>query len=539
MTETESQLKRYQTLINNVRDGIHVMDIQGNIVEVNDAFCDMLGYTQEQARKLNVADWNSQWSKEELLAIFKNLVGKKARFETMHRRKDGTLINVEVSTNGVTIEGQTYFFASSRDITERKHLEHGLRLLQYSVDHAQDAIFRLNQKAEIVYVNDAACKHLGYSQDELLKLSLFDINADFSPERWAVHWENIVNTGAKRFETHQKRKDGTLVPVEVVANCIEIDGEFIFTSFVRDITERNQTEEILRLTQFVTDQAPDCIIWVDEKARIVYANEAACREYGYTNEAMLSLFIPGIDPGTRIDRWPDHWQMLRQKGHLTIETTHQRKDGSIFPVEISANFISFENKEYNVAFMRDSTERKRAEEEIHNLAFYDSLTKLPNRRLLLDRLNLALSVSARNHQYGALLFIDLDRFKALNDTLGHDYGDLLLIEVGERIKSCVREVDTVARFAGDEFVIVLEVAGTEMDDASQNIAHVAERIRASLAAPYSLKEHTHHGSSSIGVCLFKNHEKSVDELIKCADIAMYQAKNSGRNKVRFFDHFIQ
>ncbi len=313
--------------------------------------------------------------------------------------------------------GRVWFF---RDVTERKKLERSLRLTQFTVDWAQDAIFRIDQNARIQYVNIAACQHLGYFEDELLMLSVPDINPDFSPETWADHWKDITNVGWKRFETHHKRKDGTLVPVEIVANFINLEGEFIFFSFVRNISERKQ-----------------------------------------------------------------------------------------------------------------------AEEEIRNLAFYDSLTKLPNRRLLLDRLSVALLASAREHQYGALLFLDMDRFKMINDMLGHDYGDLLLIEVATRIKSCVREVDTVARFAGDEFIVLLEETGVKAEDASQNIAHVTEKIRASLAAPYQLKEHTHHGSSSIGVCLFKGHEKSVAELIKCADIAMYQAKNSGRNTVRFFDPLMQ
>ncbi|MEI7842264.1 MAG: EAL domain-containing protein [Gallionellaceae bacterium] len=187
----------------------------------------------------------------------------------------------------------------------------------------------------------------------------------------------------------------------------------------------------------------------------------------------------------------------------------------------------------------DVSERKLAEQEIRNLAFYDTLTKLPNRRLLMDRLLLALTGSARTAQYGAVLFLDMDRFKTLNDTLGHDCGDLLLIEVAARIQGCVRSIDTVARLGGDEFVVLLEEVDESPREASQKVAHIAEKIRAALAVPYQLKGNEQHSSPSIGVSLFLGVEQAVDVILKQADMAMYQAKDSGRNAVRFFDPIMQ
>lgn len=192
-----------------------------------------------------------------------------------------------------------------------------------------------------------------------------------------------------------------------------------------------------------------------------------------------------------------------------------------------------------VAIFSDITERKRSEEEIRNMAFYDALTQLPNRRLFLDRLRNALAISARSGAIGALLFIDLDRFKVLNDTLGHDYGDQLLIEVANRIRACVRETDTVARLGGDEFVVVLEDIGGNQDEASYRAGLVAEKIRDALSRVYQLKDHQHFSSSSIGVEMFYDGSDSMDELIKHADVAMYQAKNAGRNTVRFYDPTLQ
>lgn len=198
-----------------------------------------------------------------------------------------------------------------------------------------------------------------------------------------------------------------------------------------------------------------------------------------------------------------------------------------------------------VGVSRDISERKKAEEKIRNLAFYDTLTNLPNRRLLFDRLGQIRSASKRTGRYAALIFLDLDNFKPLNDTHGHDVGDLLLIEVARRITSCVREVDTVSRFGGDEFIIMLSELTSEKDSSLAQARMVAEKIRVTLAAPYLLtvrhegdpaaRTVEHHCTSSMGVVLFINHEASHDDLIKWADMAMYQAKEAGRNRIHFFE----
>ncbi len=192
-----------------------------------------------------------------------------------------------------------------------------------------------------------------------------------------------------------------------------------------------------------------------------------------------------------------------------------------------------------IVLSRDITERRNAEEEIRQLAFYDALTQLPNRRLLMDRLQTAMAFSARTRFFGALLFLDMDRFKTINDTLGHDHGDLMLIEVARRIQSCLRDADTVARLGGDEFVVILYELDGSADVAARRAAQVAEKIRIALAAPYQLNDHERYSSPSIGVCMYLGNEVAADELLKCADVAMYKAKDDGRNLVRFFGHAMQ
>lgn len=197
---------------------------------------------------------------------------------------------------------------------------------------------------------------------------------------------------------------------------------------------------------------------------------------------------------------------------------------------INRNFLE------NIKLRHDAVER---EDEIKQLAFYDQLTNLPNRRLLLDRLEQALTVSARSGRRGALLFLDLDYFKMLNDTLGHDMGDLLLKKVAERLLSCVRESDTVARLGGDEFVVMLEDLSEDVGEATKQAGKVADLIIETLNIPYMLNTLEHNSTPSIGIALFGEHGSSHEELLKHADIAMYQAKKAGRNVVRHFDFRMQ
>jgi diguanylate cyclase (GGDEF)-like protein/PAS domain S-box-containing protein len=192
----------------------------------------------------------------------------------------------------------------------------------------------------------------------------------------------------------------------------------------------------------------------------------------------------------------------------------------------------------------DITERKQMEEQVRQMAFYDTLTQLPNRRLLNDRLSQTMAANKRSGCYGAVMFLDLDNFKPLNDTHGHEVGDLLLIEVANRLKACVREMDTVARFGGDEFVVIASELDTDQAESAAQAGIIAEKIRTALADPYRLTL-THEGktdvsiehrcTASIGVALFINHETSQDDILKWADMAMYRAKEAGRNAIRFHE----
>jgi diguanylate cyclase (GGDEF)-like protein/PAS domain S-box-containing protein len=260
-------------------------------------------------------------------------------------------------------------------------------------------------------------------------------------------------------------------------------------------------------------------------------------EFGKTYEAFLQFVhpddTPAVEEAVRI--------ALEQDKPYSIDYRIRRRDGTVRHVHAQGEVHrDAEGRPLRMmGTVQDITERKHAEEEINNLAYYDVLTGLPNRRLFMDRFRVALAHSARSRHYGALLFLDMDKFKTINDTLGHAYGDMLLVEVAQRIRHGVREVDTVARLGGDEFAVLIEELGTKEDAAMRKLALIADKIRAVLATPYWIKDSEYRSSTSIGVCLYLGTGEPMEVLLKHADIAMYQAKSAGRNAVRFFDPFMQ
>ena len=295
--------------------------------------------------------------------------------------------------------------------------------------------------------------------------------------------------------------------------------------------------------------ASDGVQIVDAQGRLVEVNDRFCALLGFTRDELLAMSDEQWSA-----RWPDQTiqgssllRLLDQTAATTAEARLQHKDGRILHVE--ANFSSFnlDDGRFLCASIRDVTDRKAATERIEQLAFYDPLTKLPNRRLMLDRLSQALASSSRHHRFGAVMMIDMDDFKTLNDTHGHDIGDRFLVEVAVRLRGCLREGDTAARLGGDEFVVILE--GLEgASGAAIATETVAEKILDSLRQPYQLElgnqqreaaQRSYYCTSSIGITLFLEQTLSVDELMKRADTAMYQAKAAGRNTLRFFDPQMQ
>ena len=306
---------------------------------------------------------------------------------------------------------------------------------------------------------------------------------------------------------------------------------------------QNEQEEFFRL---IVENVDDLLVVLDLKGRRLYNSPSYAKLFGSVDGMKNTNSFAEVHP--------DDQQRVRKAFSDTVKTGRSNRltyrfvaaDGSIHFMESCGDLIrSSQGQPLRVVVVsRDITKRLKEEDDIRFLAFYDALTQLPNRRLLNDRLDQAMAASKRSKRHGALMFIDLDNFKPINDTHGHGAGDILLAQVARRIVSCVREMDTVARFGGDEYVVLLSELNTDKAKSTEQSKKVAEKIRIKLAMPYEIKfkdekgaEKTvsHDCTASIGVVLFLNHEVSPEVILKWADMMMYQAKEAGRNTVRFYE----
>lgn len=304
---------------------------------------------------------------------------------------------------------------------------------------------------------------------------------------------------------------------------------------------QEEREAALRIAAiaFETDEG---MLVTDKNGAIIRINQAFTRITGYGVDETIGKNPSMLKSGRQDEEfYRKMWESLRNTNSWQGEIWNQRKNGEIYPEWLNVTAVIGKDGEVTnyVGTFVDFTERKKAENEIHMLAYYDTLSQLPNRRMLLDRLRQAVSSSVRNGTGGALLFIDLDNFKTLNDTKGHGIGDLLLIEVSKRLQACVREGDTLARFGGDEFVLLLEGLSDDRAHAAAQAQAVGEKVLEELSRPYILEGNEFHSSSSMGITLFINYRDKLDDLLKQADTAMYEAKKSGRNTLRFFDPVMQ
>jgi diguanylate cyclase (GGDEF)-like protein/PAS domain S-box-containing protein len=333
----------------------------------------------------------------------------------------------------------------------------------------------------------------------------------------------------------------------------------IFNNMVKEIQQHNLTleQKIIDRTQALQENENKLNLILDNVDAYIYLKDLNSN-FLYVNQSIRNLLGKSLDnfigkndydifdPETA-KRLLDNDVLVFQTGEKNISEESITDSSGHITKTLLAIKIPLKREDGTIyalcGISTDITARKQAEEEIRALAFYDTLTHLPNRRLLSDRLLQAQNLSKRSGYYGAVLFMDLDNFKPLNDTYGHTIGDLLLIQVAQRIRSSVRESDTVARFGGDEFIVLLSELSKEMNDAIEQVKIIAEKIRHSLSHPYFLKIHSdtieeriveHHCSASIGCTLFLNHDLTQDEIFNQADSAMYTAKESGRNRVHFY-----
>ncbi len=417
-------------------------------------------------------------------------------------------------------------------------------------ESSRDAITLTSQKGHFIGGNKAAFDLFGCrNKQEFISLSVADASPEFQPDgrRSSEKVQELVDTairqGACAFEWVHRRVDGSEFFADIVLSGVEYDDAPAVQASVRDITDRKQADAQLRNLSLAVEQSPVSIIITNLRAEIEYVNETFVQKSGFSREEVIGQNPKILQSGaTPQQTFAELWDTLNQGLAWKGELYNKSKDGSelieqciITPIRQADGSIS-----HYVAVNEDITAQKAAAEQIEKLAFYDPLTNLPNRRLLLDRLQHSLAADTRDPRRSALLFIDLDHFKSVNDTLGHTEGDRLLKQVSERLSSCIRGCDTAARLGGDEFVVLLEdLAEGELEAATQTRL-AGEKILKELRRTYSLASGPHHVTASIGLALFGGPlaSEASDPLIR-ADQAMHQAKSAGRDTLFFFDSKIQ
>jgi diguanylate cyclase (GGDEF)-like protein/PAS domain S-box-containing protein len=363
---------------------------------------------------------------------------------------------------------------------------------------------------------------------------------DLWQRQLAAAWRDPTNS-SHNFELQLKRSNGQFFPALLHSVVIETSGvPPVLRIAVTDITARKQSEDALRIAAIAFESQEGMIV-TDADAVIIRVNQAFTDLTGYTAAEAIGK-TPAILHSGRQDPafYQEMWQTLRQSHYWQGEIWNRRKNGEIFAewLTLSAVLTPTGAISHFVGSFSDITQKSMAAAEIKRLAYYDPLTQLPNRRALQDRLDQALAATTRHALCGAILFIDLDNFKTLNDTRGHDIGDLLLAEIAERLRVSVREGDTVGRLGGDEFIVILEGLSAVEKEAAMLAKQIGEKLNQAIAAPCQLKNTEHRPSASIGVSLFCTEEDASD-MLKQADLAMYDAKSAGRNTLRFFDPKMQ
>ncbi|HEY9102364.1 sensor domain-containing protein, partial [Chitinimonas sp.] len=545
----------------------------GQIVAANAAARNYYGYDAETFARLSIHDINTLSEAEVQAEMVRAKQEERAYFLFRHRLASGEVRDVEVHATPITTGGRTLIHSIVHDIGRQTEAERQLRFTLYTVEQAHISIAWVQPDGSLRDVNAYATRMLDYPREALLGRPVWDFDTQFDAADWPALWESIKTEGARTFRAEIRNRSGQLVPIEVYATFLSFDGEECIVAYARHISEQVRSERLLalqndtlaaitaghplphvltQLAERVEQLAPEiqCSILLLDGQRVRHGaapslppafvaaingahigpQAGSCGTAAYLNQPVEVADI-ATDP-----LWADYRSLALPHGLRACWSCPIRaSDGSV----LGTFAIYYQEPRHPSPFHRRiveactdlagiAIEHRRAEDRIHTLAFYDPLTGLPNRALFQDRAELAIAHAHRNQLGLALLFTDLDRFKTINDSLGHAVGDKLLQVVARRLEAGVRDSDTVCRLGGDEFVLLLP------DCDAAGALGVAEKLIASAAEPVSIDGHDLNGTASIGIALFPQDGNSYDSLLKHADAAMYRAKELGRNAFCFY-----
>jgi diguanylate cyclase (GGDEF)-like protein/PAS domain S-box-containing protein len=535
--------ERYRSLIENIRLGIALIDSDHTIIMVNAA--ESKKFRKSVGELIGKKCFREFEGRDAVCphcpGVRAMATGQPAVVET-EVVKDGKLL-FHARLQAYPIFGQdgavTGFIEVAEDITERKRMEEALRESEEKyrelINGMNDTSWVIDFNGKFIDVNDAAVEVLGYSREELLAMGPHDIDSSLDAVTIMGLIKGMPTDKIQVFETTHTTKDGNVIPVEINSSLVTYQGKRAILSIARDITERKRMDEALRESEeryrLLFENESDAVMVLDaETLRFEDANKAALELYGYSKEELLKLQVPDISAE------PEKTMEIIGKlkagdpdGEKVQIRYHRKKNGTIFPVEITNAVFMSGGREKIIGMIRDITERVQAEETIRKLAYYDALTGLPNRVLFGDRLTLAMSQAHRSQRRLAVMLLDLDQFKDVNDTLGHSVGDELLRSVGKRLTGLLRKHDTVSRMGGDEFFLLLpEIAQV------QDAATIAQKVLKVFQEPFVLDDRELNITTSIGVVVYPDDGEDADTLLKKADVALYHAKQKGRNNYQLY-----
>ena len=571
---TEAHLRdseeSYRSTFEQVAVGIVHATFDGRILRYNSRFAAILGYNGGEIIGFNVQQITEPEdraaSREAMQRILDGATVKES-LEKRYLRRDGSPTWVKL-TLSIQRDGEgraLQFIAVVEDINDRKNAEQNLvdaaNALRAS-EARYRTVFLMNidsvdichmEDGKFIDVNDAFLANMGYEREDVIGRTAIELGIWVNPgDRKILIDEIQKNLTCRNLEVQYRVKDGTLRWGLLSVSTIELDGIPCILSVTRDITDAKAAEQRLEAAQ-------DALRASEERYRTTFqmsidaininrlsdgvfvdVNEAFLQFVGFERREVigrtsqeLNFWVDPEDRQRMIDA-------LRQSASCRdLEARFRKKNGDIVWGQLSESIIETDGVPCILSVTRDISAAKAAEEQIRDLAFYDPLTHLPNRRLLMDRLRQALVSSSRSNRKRALLFVDLDNFKILNDTLGHQTGDLMLQEVALRLSACIREADTVARLGGDEFVVMLADLSDIPEEAAAQAEMVGEKILTAVNQPFWLTGRECLSTSSIGITVFGDKRESTDDVLQQADIAMYQAKAAGRNTMRFFAPALQ
>ena len=531
----------YRHVIDSAVDGYFAMDPQRRFIDVNGTLCNLFGYAREEWMGKTPLDFIAEESRAELIAQMRRIDNTDhRRYQLLAQCKDGStfpiLLNNSTHRNEKgEIVGSFGFITDLTPIFEaQRAIAESERDLRGILDDLQDTYYRTDSNGVVTRASRSVKQLLGYEVEEFVGRRLADSycspqDRDDFLARMRANGGHIVGG-----ESRLRHKDGHELWVLTTAHFIlDASGAVIgVEGTTRDNTLQRRAEEELRLAAKVFESSGEAIMITDAAGLIISVNQAFSIVTGYPAGEVTGRNANLLASGRHSrEFFSGMWRSVLETGYWNGEVWNKRRNGEIFPEWLSLSSVRDAQGRVThlVGIFSDISERKASEAKIAFLAHHDALTGLPNRLLLKDRMEQAIVHCERNGNKVALLFVDLDRFKAVNDSFGHPVGDALLRDAAQRLLACVRDSDTISRHGGDEFLVVL----TDLQS-SEVPAQIAGKIMAALGQPFRIETHEAAISASVGIAVYPEDGSSFDQLLKKADTAMYHAKEAGRNAFRFY-----